>query len=128
MELDKKIKKMKILVTDDFTNMRRTIKNMLRQIGFEHIEEADDGDTAVQKLQSGTFNFVILDWNMPRMPGIQVVRAVRADNNLRYLPILMVTAENWEDEIVEAAEEDVNGYIIKPFVTKTLENKKKNNL
>jgi len=123
MELDKKIKKMKILVTDDFTNMRRTIKNMLRQIGFEHIEEADDGDTAVQKLQSGTFNFVILDWNMPRMPGIQVVRAVRADNNLRYLPILMVTAENWEDEIVEAAEEDVNGYIIKPFVTKTLENK-----
>ncbi len=123
MEFDKSIKKMKILITDDFTNMRRTIKNMLRQIGFENIEEADDGDTALAKLQSGLFGFLILDWNMPRMPGIQVVRAVRADNALRHLPILMVTAENWEDEIVEAAEEQVDGYIIKPFVTKTLEDK-----
>ncbi|MBI3600248.1 MAG: response regulator [Nitrospinae bacterium] len=123
MEFDKNTKKMKILITDDFTNMRRTIKNMLRQIGFENIDEADDGDTALAKLQSGLFGFLILDWNMPRMPGIQVVRAVRADNALRHLPILMVTAENWEDEIVEAAEEQVNGYIIKPFVTKILEDK-----
>jgi two-component system chemotaxis response regulator CheY len=123
MKFDKNIKKMKILITDDFTNMRRTVKNMLRQIGFENMEEADDGDDALAKLQSGLFGFLILDWNMPRMPGIQVVRAVRADNNLRHLPILMVTAENWEDEIVEAAEEQVDGYIIKPFVTKTLEDK-----
>lgn len=123
MKLDKNIKKMKILIADDFANMRRTIKNMLRQIGFENMEEADDGDTALAKLQSGLFGFLILDWNMPRMPGIEVVRAIRADNNLRYLPILMVTAENWEDEIVEAAEEQVNGYIIKPFVTKTLQDK-----
>jgi two-component system chemotaxis response regulator CheY len=123
MEFDKKTKKMKILIVDDFSNMRKTIKNMLRQIGFENMEEADDGDTAVTKLQSGGFDFIILDWNMPRMPGIQVVRTIRGDINLRNLPILMVTAENWEDEIVEAAEEQVNGYIIKPFVTKVLEDK-----
>jgi two-component system chemotaxis response regulator CheY len=123
MEFDKKTKKMKILIVDDFSNMRKTIKNMLRQIGFENMDEADDGDTAVTKLQSGGFDFIILDWNMPRMPGIQVVRTIRGDINLRNMPVLMVTAENWEDEIVEAAEEQVNGYIIKPFVTKVLEDK-----
>jgi len=110
-------------IVDDFTNMRRTIKNMLKQIGFEHVSEADDGDTALEKMEAQNFHFVICDWNMPRMSGIHLLRAVRMDDRFKNIPFLMITAENWEEEIVEAAEESVDGYIIKPFVTKTLEDK-----
>lgn len=120
---DAKKLKRKILVVDDFANMRRTIKNMLKQMGYLAVDEADDGDAAIEKLQLGAFDLIICDWNMPLMPGISVLREVRRDPRLRDLSFVMVTAENWEEEIVEAAEEFVDGYIIKPFVTKTLEEK-----
>jgi two-component system chemotaxis response regulator CheY len=123
VQTDSKKLKRKILVVDDFANMRRTIRNMLKQMGYVSIDEADDGDAAIEKLRVGAFDLVICDWNMPQMPGISVLREVRRDPKLRDLSFVMVTAENWEEEIVEAAEEFVDGYIIKPFVTKTLEEK-----
>ncbi len=116
-------KKMKILIVDDMPNMRRTIRNMLHSIEFVNIVEADDGDTALQKIESGTIRFVVCDWNMPRLPGIELLRAVREKKQFHDLPFLMITAENWQEEIAEAAEELVDGYIIKPFVAATLEKK-----
>lgn len=110
-------------MVDDFSNMRRTIKNMLKQMGYGSIDEAEDGDIAIDKLKEKGFDLIICDWNMPQMPGISVLREVRKDPRLRDISFVMVTAENWEEEIVEAAEEFVDGYIIKPFVTKTLEEK-----
>jgi len=114
---------MKILVVDDFSTMRRIIRNLLRDLGFGNSEEADDGSTALPLLKSGKFDFLITDWNMPVMEGIDLVRQVRADAALRELPILMVTAEAKRDQIVAAAEAGVNGYIVKPFNAQTLEQK-----
>ena len=116
-------KGMKILVVDDFSTMRRIIRNLLRELGFTNSEEADDGSTALPLLKSGKFDFLITDWNMPIMEGIDLVRAVRADDSLRELPILMVTAEARREQIVAAAEAGVNGYIVKPFTAQTLEQK-----
>ena len=116
-------KGMKILVVDDFSTMRRIIRNLLRELGFTNSEEADDGSTALPLLKSGKFDFLITDWNMPIMEGIALVRAVRADDSLRELPILMVTAEARREQIVAAAEAGVNGYIVKPFTAQTLEQK-----
>ena len=114
---------MRILVVDDFSTMRRIIRNLLRDLGFDNSEEADDGATALPLLKSGRFDFLITDWNMPIMEGIDLVRTIRADGDLRELPILMVTAEARRDLIVAAAQAGVNGYIVKPFNAQTLEQK-----
>ena len=114
---------MKILVVDDFSTMRRIEKNLLGNLGFTNIDEADDGLTALPKLLSGNFDFLITDWNMPGMDGIDLIKAVRADANLAGLPILMVTAEARRKQVVAAAEAGVNGYIVKPFNAQTLDEK-----
>jgi two-component system chemotaxis response regulator CheY len=114
---------MKILVVDDFSTMRRIIKNLLRDLGFNNTAEADDGATALPVLQSGNFDFLITDWNMPGMQGIDLLKAVRSDAKLAKLPVLMVTAESKRDQIVEAAQAGVNGYIVKPFTAVTLKEK-----
>ena len=114
---------MRILVVDDFSTMRRIIRNLLRDLGFDNSEEADDGATALPLLKSGRFDFLITDWNMPIMEGIDLVRTIRADGHLRELPILMVTAEARRELIVAAAQAGVNGYIVKPFNAQTLEQK-----
>ncbi|WP_369601757.1 chemotaxis response regulator CheY [Hahella sp. SMD15-11] len=116
-------KNMKILVVDDFSTMRRIIKNLLRDLGFTNVEEADDGNTALPMLKTGKFDFLITDWNMPGMTGIDLLRAVRADPNLKTLPVLMVTAEAKRDQIVAAAQAGVNGYVVKPFTAAVLKEK-----
>ena len=114
---------MKVLVVDDFSTMRRIIKNLLRDLGFTNIQEADDGSTALPMLQGGDFEFVVTDWNMPGMQGIDLLRAIRADDSLKHLPVLMVTAEAKKEQIVMAAQAGVNGYIVKPFTAGTLKAK-----
>jgi len=116
-------KNMKILVVDDFSTMRRIIKNLLKDLGFGNIQEADDGNTALPMLQNGDFDFVVTDWNMPGMQGIDLLRAIRADDNLKHLPVLMVTAEAKKEQIVAAAQAGVNGYVVKPFTAATLKEK-----
>lgn len=114
---------MKILVVDDFSTMRRIIKNLLRDLGFTNTHEADDGNTALPMLQSGNFDFLVTDWNMPGMQGIDLLKNVRADERLKKLPVLMVTAESKREQIIEAAQAGVNGYIVKPFTAATLSEK-----
>jgi len=116
-------KNMKILVVDDFSTMRRIIKNLLKDLGFTSIQEADDGNTALPMLVQGDFDFVVTDWNMPGMQGIDLLRAIRADDNLKHLPVLMVTAEAKKEQIVAAAQAGVNGYVVKPFTAATLKEK-----
>jgi len=114
---------MKILIVDDFSTMRRIIKNLLRDLGFTNTSEADDGLTALPMLQQGNFDFLVTDWNMPGMEGIELLKRVRADENLKSLPVLLVTAEAKKEQIVEAAQAGVNGYIVKPFTSGTLKEK-----
>ena len=114
---------MKILVVEDFSTMRRIIKNLLKDLGFSNIQEADDGSTALPMLQQGDFDFVVTDWNMPGMQGIDLLRAIRADDKLKHLPVLMVTAEAKKEQIVAAAQAGVNGYVVKPFTAATLKEK-----
>ncbi|MCP1726454.1 two-component system chemotaxis response regulator CheY [Natronospira proteinivora] len=116
-------KNMKILVVDDFSTMRRIIKNLLRDLGFNNTQEADDGKTALPMLKNGDFDFVVTDWNMPGMTGLDLLKEIRADDKLQSTPVLMVTAEAKRDQIVEAAQCGVNGYIIKPFTAATLKEK-----
>ncbi|MEH6556587.1 MAG: chemotaxis response regulator CheY [Oceanicoccus sp.] len=116
-------KGMKILIVDDFSTMRRIIKNLLRDLGFTNTAEADDGSTALPMLQNGRFDFLITDWNMPGMSGIDLLKAVRADEQLKKMPILMVTAEAKRDQIIEAAQAGVNGYVVKPFTAAVLKEK-----
>jgi two-component system chemotaxis response regulator CheY len=116
-------KNMKILVVDDFSTMRRIIKNLLKDLGFANIQEADDGNTALPMLQQGGFDFVVTDWNMPGMQGIDLLRAIRADEGLKHLPVLMVTAEAKKEQIIAAAQAGVNGYVVKPFTAATLKEK-----
>jgi len=116
-------KNMKILIVDDFSTMRRIIKNLMRDLGYANTHEADDGTTALPMLKSGAFDFLITDWNMPGMQGIDLLRAVRADPQLTNLPVLLVTAEARREQIVTAAEAGVNGYIVKPFTAQTLKEK-----
>ena len=116
-------KDMKILVVDDFSTMRRIIKNLLRDLGFTNTDEADDGNTALPMLQTGKYDFLVTDWNMPGMTGIELLKNVRADDNLKTLPVLMVTAEAKRDQIVAAAQAGVNGYVVKPFTAAVLKEK-----
>jgi len=114
---------MKILIVDDFSTMRRIIKNLLRDLGFTNTQEADDGQTALPMLEQGNFDFLITDWNMPGMEGIELLKRVRADDELKSMPVLLVTAEAKKEQIVEAAQAGVNGYIVKPFTAGTLKEK-----
>lgn len=116
-------KNMKILIVDDFSTMRRIIKNLLRDLGFTNTVEADDGTTALPILQGGTIDFLVTDWNMPGMTGIELLRAVRADEKLKTIPVLMVTAEAKRDQIIAAAQAGVNGYVVKPFTAVALKEK-----
>lgn len=114
---------MKILIVDDFSTMRRIIKNLLKDLGFENTQEADDGATGLPLLKSTKFDFLITDWNMPGMTGIDLLKAVRSDPQLKHLPVLMVTAENKREQIIEAAKAGVNGYVVKPFTAAVLKEK-----
>jgi two-component system chemotaxis response regulator CheY len=116
-------KDMKFLVVDDFSTMRRIIKNLLNDLGYANVTEADDGATALPMLQAGNFDFLITDWNMPGMPGLDLLKAVRADARLAKMPVLMLTAEAKREQIIEAAQAGVNGYVIKPFTAVTLKEK-----
>ena len=116
-------KNMKILIVDDFSTMRRIIKNLLRDLGFTNTDEADDGTTALPMLQTAKYNFLITDWNMPGMTGIDLLKAVRADEKIAALPVLMVTAEAKREQIIEAAQAGVNGYVVKPFTAAALKEK-----
>ncbi len=116
-------KDIKILVVDDFSTMRRIIKNLLRDLGFTNVEEADDGKTALPILQQGHIEFLITDWNMPGMTGIDLLKTVRADASLSQIPVLMVTAEAKREQIIAAAQAGVNGYVVKPFTAAVLKEK-----
>ena len=116
-------KDMKFLVVDDFSTMRRIIKNLLNDLGYANVTEADDGATALPMLQAGNFDFLVTDWNMPGMPGLDLLKAVRADARLSKMPVLMLTAEAKREQIIEAAQAGVNGYVIKPFTAVTLKEK-----
>ncbi|MEZ5499513.1 MAG: chemotaxis response regulator CheY [Steroidobacteraceae bacterium] len=114
---------MNILVVDDFSTMRRIIKGLLNDLGYNNVSEADDGLTALPMLQGGKFDFLITDWNMPGMPGVDLLRKVRADSALKDLPVLMLTAEAKREQIIEAAQAGVSGYVIKPFTGAILKEK-----
>jgi two-component system chemotaxis response regulator CheY len=114
---------MSFLVVDDFSTMRRIVKNLLHELGYANVTEADDGSTALPLLRSGNFDFLITDWNMPGVPGLELLKQVRADARLSKLPVLMLTAEAKREQIVEAAQAGVSGYVIKPFTATTLKEK-----
>ena len=114
---------MRVLIVDDFSTMRRIIKNLLADLGFNNTVEAEDGHSALAVLRQDAVELVITDWNMPGMSGIELLRAIRADGQLRTMPVLMVTAEAKREQIIDAAQAGVNGYIIKPFTAQTLEEK-----
>ena len=114
---------MKILVVDDFSTMRRIVRNLLKELGFSNIQEAEDGVDALKKLRAETFEFVVSDWNMPNMTGIDLLREIRKDPELKHLPVLMVTAEAKKENIIEAAQAGASGYVVKPFTAITLNEK-----
>ncbi len=116
-------KNLKFLVVDDFSTMRRIVRNLLKELGYTNVEEAEDGVVALQRLKAGGIQFVVTDWNMPNMTGIELLKAVRADDSLKHLPVLMITAEAKKENIVEAAQNGASGYIVKPFTAATLEEK-----
>ncbi|MBI5331788.1 MAG: chemotaxis response regulator CheY [Betaproteobacteria bacterium] len=116
-------KNLKFLVVDDFSTMRRIVRNLLKELGYINVDEAEDGAVALQKLKGSNFQFVITDWNMPVMTGIELLKAVRADAALKHLPVLMITAEAKKENIIEAAQSGASGYIVKPFTAATLEEK-----
>lgn len=115
--------KMKFLVVDDFSTMRRIVRNLLKELGYTNVDEAEDGVVAMQKLTAGGFDFVVTDWNMPNMTGIELLRAIRANGQLAHLPVLMITAEAKKENIIEAAQAGASGYIVKPFTAATLSEK-----
>ncbi len=114
---------MKIMVVDDMSTMRRIVKNILKQLGFANIDEAENGKEALDKLRADKFGFVVSDWNMPVMTGIDMLRAIRADEGLKHIPVLMVTAEAQKENIVEAVQAGVSNYIVKPFTAESLQDK-----
>ena len=116
---------MKVLVVDDFASMRRIVKNVLKQMGFTKIIEADDGSVALQVLKKEEIGLVLCDWNMPRMTGIDLLKAVKSDEDLKDIPFLMVTAEGQKDNVVEAVQAGVSNYIMKPFTAEAMEERVK---
>ncbi|EEG07633.1 chemotaxis response regulator CheY [Pseudogulbenkiania ferrooxidans] len=116
-------KNLRFLVVDDFSTMRRIVRNLLKELGFTNVDEAEDGQVALHKLKTQHFDFVVSDWNMPNMTGIELLKAVRADQQLKPLPFLMITAEAKRENIIEAAMAGASGYIVKPFTAATLEEK-----
>ena len=115
--------KMKFLVVDDFSTMRRIVRNLLKELGFTNVDEAEDGQIALQKLNSLPFDFVVTDWNMPNMDGLQLLQAIRSSPSLSHLPVLMITAEAKKENIIAAAQAGASGYIVKPFTAATLAEK-----
>ncbi len=115
--------KMKFLVVDDFSTMRRIVRNLLKELGFTNVDEAEDGQVALQKLNSLPFDFVVTDWNMPNMDGLTLLQNIRATPALKHLPVLMITAEAKKENIIAAAQSGASGYIVKPFTAATLSEK-----
>lgn len=116
-------KKIKVLVVDDFATMRKVIRNLLKQIGYENVVEAENGQVALRILKSQKIDFIVSDWNMPTMSGLELLKAVRGDEDLNKMPFLMVTAEALKENVVEAVKAGVNNYIVKPFTAEVLEEK-----
>ena len=114
---------LKFLVVDDFSTMRRIVRNLLKELGFTNVDEAEDGAVALAKLREGGFEFVVSDWNMPNMDGLTLLQNVRADPKLKALPFLMVTAEAKKENIIAAAQAGASGYVVKPFTAATLQEK-----
>ena len=115
--------KMRILVVDDFSTMRRIVRNLLKELSFSNVDEAEDGAIALQKLHAGGVEFVVTDWNMPNMDGLQLLKAIRGAPTLKHLPVMMITAEAKKENIIAAAQAGANGYIVKPFTAATLAEK-----
>lgn len=119
------IENTKFLVVDDFSTMRRIVRNLLKELGFANVQEAEDGVDALNRLRSEPFDFVVSDWNMPNMTGLELLKQIRADAKLKHLPVLMVTAEAKKENIIEAAQAGASGYVVKPFTAATLDEKLK---
>jgi two-component system, chemotaxis family, chemotaxis protein CheY len=113
----------RFLVVDDFSTMRRIVRNLLKELGFTNVEEAEDGVVALGKLRGGSFDFVVADWNMPNMDGLTMLQTIRADASLKHIPVLMVTAEAKKENIIAAAQAGANGYVVKPFTAAVLDEK-----
>ena len=116
-------KNTRFLVVDDFSTMRRILRNLLKELGYTNVDEAEDGQAALHKLRSQTFDFVVSDWNMPNMDGLELLKTIRADAGMASLPVLMVTAEAKKENIIAAAQAGASGYVVKPFTAATLEEK-----
>ncbi|AKH65594.1 MULTISPECIES: chemotaxis response regulator CheY [Photorhabdus] len=116
-------KDLKFLVVDDFSTMRRIVRNLLKELGFNNVEEAQDGTEALTKIRSSQFDFIISDWNMPNMDGLELLKVIREDAQLAKIPVLMVTAEAKKENIIAAAQAGASGYVVKPFTAATLEEK-----
>jgi two-component system chemotaxis response regulator CheY len=114
---------LRFLVVDDFSTMRRIVRNLLKELGYTNVEEAEDGVEGLAKLRGGQFDFVVSDWNMPNMDGLEMLKQIRADAALSKLPVLMVTAEAKKENIIAAAQAGANGYVVKPFTAATLDEK-----
>ena len=116
-------KNLNFLVVDDFSTMRRIVRNLLKELGYNNVEEAEDGAQALDMLGTGRFQFVVSDWNMPNLDGLEMLKRIRASEPLKHLPVLMVTAEAKKENIIAAAQAGANGYVVKPFSAATLEEK-----
>lgn len=114
---------LKFLVVDDMSTMRRIVRSILKELGFDNVEEAEDGNDALAKLRAGKFDFVVSDWNMPNLDGLEMLKAIRADDKLKTLPVMLVTAEAKKENIIEAAKAGASGYVVKPFTAAVLEEK-----
>ena len=125
MSLETVPRSMAILVVDDFATMRKIVRNNLQGLGFTNIIEAEDGHAALKRLQDGGIDFIVSDWNMPNMMGIDLLKAVRADENLKRIPFLMVTAESQKENVLQAVQAGVSNYVVKPFTAEVLEEKLK---
>lgn len=118
-------KNLKFLVVDDFSTMRRIIRNLLKELGYVNVDEAEDGAIALQQLMKDKYDFVLSDWNMPNMDGLTLLKTIRADAQLAHIPVLLITAEAKKENIIAAAQAGASGYIVKPFNAGTLEEKLK---
>ena len=116
-------KDLSFLVVDDFSTMRRIVRNLLKELGFSKIEEAEDGVDALEKIRAGNIDFVVADWNMPNMDGLELLKTIRGDDALKHIPVLMVTAEAKKENIIAAAQAGASGYVVKPFTAAILEEK-----